>query len=162
MSWSAVVEAHPLVGMVAAVHGGALLASAPGALLRRENLQRIGLWLLVLAFGLNTWMIAERWLEAGRPPFKTLFETLLFYPWCVAFVSLLLIRLHRLRVLVPFASAISVCGLVYALRRPDAELVHLPPALQSGWFVPHVVTYFLAYAALFLSAALALLALVVP
>jgi len=35
------------------------------------------------------------------------------------------------------------------------EIISLPPALQSGWFVPHVVTYFVAYAGLFASFALA-------
>jgi len=154
--------AHPLVGAVAVVHGGALVLSAPGSILRRGALVRAGLSLLIAAFALNTWIIADRWMEAGRPPFKTLFETMLFYPWCVALVTLVLIGLHGLRALVPFASAISVIGLVYALYRPDAELVNLPPALQSAWFVPHVVTYFISYAGLFLSGALAALALALP
>ena len=142
--------AHPLVGLVATVHGGAFLVAAPGNLLRRKGLVRTGFWLLVAAFLLNTWVIADRWLEAGRPPFKTLFETMLFYPWCVALVTLVLVWLHKLQVLVPFASAISVAGLCWALYRPDVEMVNLPPALQSAWFVPHVVTYFISYAALFL------------
>jgi cytochrome c-type biogenesis protein CcsB len=153
---------HPAVGATAVLHAGALAASAPGALLKRKTLARGGLLLLVVAFLLNTWVIGERWVEAGRPPFKTLFETLLFYPWCVAAVTLVFVGLHRLQVLVPFAAAISAFGLGYALWRPDVELVKLPPALQSGWFVPHVVTYFLAYAALFLSGALALVALLRP
>jgi len=83
--------AHPLVGLVATVHGGAFLVAAPGNLMRRKGLVRLGLWLLVAAFLLNTWVIADRWLEAGRPPFKTLFETMLFYPWCVALVTLVLV-----------------------------------------------------------------------
>jgi cytochrome c-type biogenesis protein CcsB len=154
--------AHPDVGAVAVLHGGALLASAPGAVLRKRTLARAGMWLLAAAFLLNTWVIAARWVDAGRPPFKTLFETLLFYPWCVAAVTLAFVALHRLQVLVPFAAGVSVIGLAYALWRPDVEFVKLPPALQSGWFVPHVVTYFVAYAALFLSGVLALLALVLP
>jgi cytochrome c-type biogenesis protein CcsB len=158
----ALFVAHPTVGAVAVLHAGALAASAPGAILKRKILARAGLWLLVAAFLLNTWVIGERWVEAGRPPFKTLFETLLFYPWCVAGVTLAFVGLHRLQVLVPFAAAVSAFGLCYALWRPDVELVKLPPALQSAWFVPHVVTYFLAYAALFLSGALALLALARP
>jgi len=73
-------------------------------------------------------------------------------------VTLILVGLHRLFVLVPFSSAVSLAGLGYALYRPDVELVNLPPALQSGWFVPHVVTYFVAYAGLFASFVLAGLA----
>jgi cytochrome c-type biogenesis protein CcsB len=100
--------------------------------------------------------------EGGRPPFKTLFETLLFYPWCVTLVTLVLLGLHRLWVLIPFSAAVSLAGLVYGLWRPDADIVNLPPALQSGWFVPHVVTYFVSYAALFASFVLAVCALLWP
>ncbi len=125
-------------------------------------LERVGLGILVVAFTVNTVLIVGRWIEAGRPPFKTLFETMVFYPWCVAVVTLVLIVLHRLYILIPFSAAVSVLGLGYALYRPDMELVNLPPALQSGWFVPHVVIYFIAYAGLFASCVLALLALASP
>jgi cytochrome c-type biogenesis protein CcsB len=155
----ALFGAHPFVAAVAALHGGALLVSAPGLALDRKRWTRIGLWLLAAAFVLNTAVIAASWIDAGRPPFKTLFETMLFYPWCVGLVALVLIWLHKLRVLVPFASAISIAGLAYALLKPDAEVLRLPPALQSAWFVPHVVTYFIAYSALFMSGALAVVAL---
>lgn len=151
--------AHPLVGAVAVAHGGSFLASVPGTTLRRKGLSQLAYGLLLVAFLLNTWVIVDRWMEAGRPPFKTLFETLLFYPWCVGLMTLILVGKKRLHVLLPFASAISVFGLAYALYRPDVEVVNLPPALQSVWFVPHVVVYFVSYAALFLSCALALLAL---
>ena len=85
---------------------------------------------------------------------------MIFYPLCVAAVTLLLVRLHGLYVLVPFSAAICLAGLGYALYRPDMEVVNLPPALQSAWFVPHVVTYFIAYAALFISCVLAVIEIV--
>lgn len=159
MSFETLLGGHPLVAALALCHGAALVVSAPGHLTERPRWIKLGFWLMVVAFVLNTGLIAGRWIEAGRPPFKTMFETMLFYPWCVGLVTLVLIGLHRLQVLVPFASAISLAGLGYALMRPDVEVVNLPPALQSAWFVPHVVTYFVAYAGLFLSFALALLAL---
>jgi ABC-type transport system involved in cytochrome c biogenesis permease subunit len=159
MSLQAGMTAHPLVVAVCALHLGALVLSGSGALLGKRLLLRTGLVLLATAFALNTWILADRWIEAGRPPFKTLFETLLFYPWCVAAVTLAFVLLHGLHAIVPFAAGVSAFGLGYALWKPDAEIVLLPPALQSAWFVPHVITYFLAYAALFLSAVLAGLAL---
>jgi len=151
---------HPGVGGVAALYAVALLVSAPATLLRRRGPVLAGFSLLAVAFLANTAVIVLRWTEAGRPPFKTLFETMVFYPWCVALVTLVLVGLHRLFVLVPFAAAASLIGMGYALYRPDVELVNLPPALQSGWFVPHVVTYFVAYAGLFASFVLAGLTLV--
>ena len=154
------VGSHPGVAAVAALYAVALLVSAPAALARRRGAVLAGFALFSVAFLANTVVILLRWAEAGRPPFKTLFETMVFYPWCVALVTLILVGLHRLFVLVPFSSAVSLAGLGYALYRPDVELVNLPPALQSGWFVPHVVTYFVAYAGLFASFVLAGLALV--
>lgn len=151
-----------LVGLLVLTHGLALLLSTPAALFKLSKLKKAGAILLCAAFLVNTWIIVDRWFEAGRPPFKTMYETLLFYPWCVALVTLALIWLHRLNVLIPFASAISIAGLAYGLYRPDVEIVNLPPALQSAWFVPHVVTYFVSYAALFASFVLALLSLAAP
>jgi len=116
--------------------------------------------LLGVALLFNLALITTQWIEYGRPPFKTLFETMVFYPLCVSLVTLLLIRLHGLYVLVPFSAAICLAGLSYALYRPDMEVVNLPPALQSALLVPHVVTYFIAYAALFASCVLAAIALV--
>jgi ABC-type transport system involved in cytochrome c biogenesis permease subunit len=81
------------------------------------------------------------------------------YPFCIALVSLILVWLHKLSLLVPFAAGGALLCLYYALQHPDLEFVLLPPALQSAWFVPHVVTYFVAYAALFISAVLSGLAL---
>jgi cytochrome c-type biogenesis protein CcsB len=151
-----------MVAAMTVLYAAALAVSAPAALKQRKALSRLGLYILIAAFVLNTLIIASRWIEAGRPPFKTMYETLIFYPWCVSVVTLALVYLHRLTVLIPFAAGISVIGLAYALFRPDVEILNLPPALQSGWFVPHVVTYFVAYAGLFASFALAALALAHP
>jgi len=138
------------------------ILSSVGLFTHRKRITSVSYWILMIAFALNTLIIIERWIEGGRPPFKTLFETMIFYPWCTIVVTLVLILIHRLYVLIPFTSAISIFGLIYALIKPDVEIINLPPALQSGWFVPHVVTYFISYAALFASFALALLYLIFP
>jgi cytochrome c-type biogenesis protein CcsB len=151
-----------LVIIMTLIYAAAFLVSVPAAIKKNGKLARIGVVLMAAAFTVNTWVIAARWIEAGRPPFKTMYETLLFYPWCVTLVTFALIYLHRLNVLTPFATGVNVFGLAFALYRPDMEIISLPPALQSGWFVPHVVTYFVAYAALFGSFALAVLALGLP
>lgn len=150
---------HAMVAILAGGYGATALTGAPMLWKRKPVLIGLATVLLAAAFLLNSWIILERWQEAGRPPFKTLFETLIFYPWCVGLMTFVLLYLHRLYFLIPFSAAISLFGVVYALARPDVEIVSLPPALQSAWFVPHVVTYFVAYAALFISFALALLAI---
>jgi len=156
------MSTNSLAAIMLLAYGASLIASGLGLVSKGKSLSRLGLALLGLAFLINTWAIAGRWLQAGHPPFKTLYETLIFYPWCVALVTFVLIALHRLYFLLPFASGVSLLGLAYALYRPEAEITNIPPALQSGWFIPHVVTYFVSYAALFASFALAVLALVRP
>ncbi len=155
-------EERVLVALLLGVHGLAALLWAAGTVGRRGRLAEASCWAFALTFLLNTAIIAIRWVEAGRAPFKTLYETLLLYPWCVTAVTLVLLGIYRLKVLVPFSSGVCILGLAYALARPDVEIVNLPPALQSPWFVPHVVIYFVAYSALFVSFVLALLALAKP
>lgn len=152
--------AHPTVVAVAVIHGAALVCSLPPALRKRRGFAHLGAVLLGLALLVNLTLITWQWIDYGRPPFKTLFETMVFYPVCVAAVTLLLVRMHGLYAVVPFSAAICLAGLGYALYRPDIEVVNLPPALQSAWFVPHVCTYFISYSALFISCALAVMELV--
>jgi ABC-type transport system involved in cytochrome c biogenesis permease subunit len=150
---------RPLVGALLVVTALSLAGSLPRVFSRRKGLSALSAGTLALAFAANTAVIVTAWIEAGRAPFKTLYETLLLYPWCVWAVTVVLLGLYRLWVLVPFSAAANLAGLAYAVMRPDAEVVNLPPALQSVWFVPHVVTYFVAYAGLFASFTLAALAL---
>jgi cytochrome c-type biogenesis protein CcsB len=147
--------------VIVVLYSGVLIASVAGMITVNRRVLQVSAMLLIAALLVNTGVIVDRWIEAGRPPFKTLYETLIFVPWCVGVVSLALLVLHRLYILLPFSAGASMMALGFALYRPDADILNLPPALQSGWFVPHVVTYFVSYAALFASAAVALVGLLV-
>ena len=135
------------------------LAGLAGLISRRKSLKYAGVCGLGVALALNGGALAAIGIAAGRAPFKSLYETLFLYAFCIAFVSLVLMGLHRLWLLVPFAAGGSLACLVYAWCRPDLESALLPPALQSFWFVPHVVTYFVANAGLFVAFVLAGLSL---
>jgi cytochrome c-type biogenesis protein CcsB len=152
-----------MVWMLTAAYGSAMVVSAIGLVSGRKNIQRLGIALLGVAFLLNSFAIISRWIEGGQPPLRTMFETMVFYPWCVALLTFILIALYRLYFLVPFSSAAALPGMLYViLVRPDMEIANLPPALQSFWFIPHVTTYFVAYAALFVSFVMASLSLLQP
>jgi cytochrome c-type biogenesis protein CcsB len=137
----------------------ATLVCAWGEVTRWRRARNAGFVCLLAALAINGGAIAALGLAAGRPPFKTLYETLFLYAFCIALVCLVLVLVHGLWLLTPFCGAGALLCLVYAYHRPDLELALLPPALQSAWFVPHVVTYFVAYAGLFASFVLAALAL---
>jgi cytochrome c-type biogenesis protein CcsB len=140
-------------------YGLTALVSGAGELSRRKTVRTVGLVCLGLAMLLNGAAIVSLGVTSGRAPFKTLYETFFLYAFCIAAVSLVLIALHRLTLLTPFAAAGALLCLISAYLRPDLEFALLPPALQSGWFVPHVVTYFVAYAGLFAAFVLAILSL---
>jgi cytochrome c-type biogenesis protein CcsB len=108
--------------------------------------------LFSLGFVLVTCLIVQSWAASGRPPFKTLYESLLLLTFCTSLVHLGVERVARLPVLGAGASVLLAAALSYAMARRDLETIHLPPALQSPWFIPHVVVYFTGYAVLLMAA----------
>jgi ABC-type transport system involved in cytochrome c biogenesis permease subunit len=95
------------------------------------------------------------WLHLGRPPLRTLGETRLWYAaLSVLAGGILAWRLRTTALRLPMLCLGSLfLGLNLAL--PHSLDRTLMPALQSPWFVPHVVVYLLSYAVLGLSAAVA-------
>ena len=130
---------------------------------KSSRLSRL-LSIVFLSIGLlnNFFQLFSRWVEAGQPPFKTLFESLILLAACIAVVYLVIELFFKARVLGLPAALGCVLVMGYALIREDKEVVSLPPALQSGWFVPHVVVYFFGYASLFIASAASLLYLFRP
>lgn len=153
---------HPLYAATGLAYLAAFVCYALAWKSTNAAFGKVGTGLMAVALAGNAGLILARWLEAGRPPFKSLFESLVFLSFCIAAIYLLHERVHRTRVF-GFAAAVGAFGvMLFALTKWDAEIVKLPPALQSGWFVPHVVVYFLGYAAMFLAAAFSVFQLFKP
>jgi cytochrome c-type biogenesis protein CcsB len=147
-----------LVGGLAA-YVVTMVVGLAGTITRAKRVRRIGLACLVVAALVNIGALVSLGVEAGRAPFKTRYETLFLYAACIPVVCIMLVVMYRLYILTFFAALGAAACLFGAYCRPDLEFELLPPALQSAWFVPHVVTYFFAYAGLFASFVLAALAL---
>ncbi len=124
--------------------------------------QNAGKYLFTVAFALCTILIIDRWIEAGRPPFKSLYESLIFACWTVSLVNLFVEYKLKVRLLGSITSVAVVVIFLYALSNRDVEIIALPPALQTWLFIPHVVAYFLAYGALFVGALCAGLYILLP
>lgn len=118
--------------------------------------------LFVVGFTLSTCLIGSSWIASGRPPFKTLYESLLLLVFCSSIMHLSVERFFRLPALGAGVSALMTVALCYAMAHRDLETVYLPPALQSPWFVPHVLVYFTGYAALLMAAVAAAAYLIRP
>ncbi len=139
-----------------------LLGYTIGLFNDRKLTGKIGLWLFTISFLISTTLIAMRWIEAGRPPFKSIYESLIFATWTISLVSIISELKFKIR-LIGLLSTLSIIGiLLYSLTKRDVEIIALPPALQTWMFIPHVISYFLAYGALFVAGIGASLQLVYP
>ncbi len=149
---------HPdemLVGVTLALYAIATLLYGVMWARASSTLRYLAPAALGAALAANAYQLVVRWLVSDQPPFKTLYESLLLLAICIAVVYLVLEAVYRARIL-GFPSALGcLLTLTYAFFQQDKALVNLPPALQSGWFVPHVVVYFFGYASLFVAAAAA-------
>ncbi|OGL45238.1 MAG: c-type cytochrome biogenesis protein CcsB [Candidatus Schekmanbacteria bacterium RBG_13_48_7] len=162
MDWNRFLLAGTNFQIVFGVYVLASILYLIGLRVRTWQLKIVSSSVLWIGLVLNTCMIVSRWHTAGRPPFKTLYESLIFLAWCIVFVYLIIEILHKVRLLGIFATIAPVLIFIYSLSKRDVEIVNLPAALQSGWFIPHVLVYFIGYAALFISFATAVLYLFFP
>ena len=145
--------------------GAWLLAAAayalrPRAADRLRIARRLGDALLLLGVVLGVALIAGLWLSLERPPLRTLGETRWWYAVLVPALGLLLGARFGTRALAIPACLMGATFALINLAHPEHMDRTLMPALQSPWFVPHVVVNILAYAALGLSSLVAAVVLV--
>ena len=140
----------------------ALLGYVFGLFFKGKGFGAVPMILFLGAFLSCTVLIVDRWVEAGRPPFKSFYESLVFAAWTISLVSLVVERRFKVRLIGLLSAAGIVVIFLYALTKRDVEIIALPPALQTWMFIPHVISYFLAYGALFVAGLSAVLYLVFP
>jgi len=153
---------HPFFAVTGALYAAAMGFYAAAWRSTKELVGKAATGFMAAALLFNAGLIVQRWIQADRAPFKSLFESLVFFAFTTTFVYLAFERLYKTRAFGAIAMFLSLAMLGYALGKWDAEIVKLPPALQSAWFVPHVVVYFVGYAAVSLAFALAAVQLLAP
>lgn len=100
-------------------------------------------------------LLARLWWALDRPPLRTLGETRLWYGMFLPLTGYAVCGRRGHRWILYFATALAALFLGVNLLHPENFDRDLMPALQSPWFVPHVVVYLLAYAVLAVSAIIA-------
>jgi ABC-type transport system involved in cytochrome c biogenesis permease subunit len=105
-------------------------------------------WLLVLAVIPLLGYVSFLWIEFGRAPLRTLGETRLWYALFVTLIGVLLFWRYKFKWMVLFTVVMMDVFLLINLFHPENFDKTLMPALQSYWFVPHVIIYIFAYAIL--------------
>ncbi len=122
---------------------------------RRGGAGVTGSALLAAGLVLHGIVIGQRWVEAGRPPFVSLFEVVMFFSWCIVLAYLALETAYRERRVGMLVALIGLLSLGYA-GLLDKTIEPLVAALQSPWLTIHVMTCFVGYAAFGVSYVVAL------
>lgn len=90
--------------------------------------------------------IVGMWLSLERPPLRTMGETRLWYSFFLSLAGIVVYVRWRYRWILSFSTLMSVVFICINLFKPEIHSKSLMPALQSPWFVPHVIVYMFAYA----------------
>jgi ABC-type transport system involved in cytochrome c biogenesis permease subunit len=128
------------------------------------------LWVLsiVLVYLYNNKLIAEMisflgvlivfiyiialWIYLGRPPMRTIGETRLWYSLFLSIIGLVVYRKWHFKWFYSYSILFALLFLMLNYFKPETFNKSLMPALQSVWFVPHVIVYMVSYAFLGASA----------
>ncbi len=127
-----------------------LLASRTPALKLPAFLLSVAGSLVMIGF------IAFYWSALDRPPLRTLGETRLWYAALIPLVGFLVEYRWKIGCLKYYCMALATFFLSINILHPEVFDKTLMPALQSPWFVPHVVVYLVGYVLLAASSVTAL------
>ncbi len=118
-------------------------------------------WITLLV---HTAAIFLRWVESyqmgfGHAPLSNMYESLVFFSWCIAVLCLLWEWKLNSRILGAFAMPFAFLFIAYASLAPGVSdrIDPLIPALQSNWLHAHVITCFLSYASFALSCGISIM-----
>lgn len=89
--------------------------------------------------------IAGLWLSLCRPPLRTMGETRLWYSFFALFAGLFTYIRWRYRWILSFSTILAAVFIMINVFRPEIHDQTLMPALQSPWFIPHVMVYMFSY-----------------
>ncbi|MFH7002192.1 cytochrome c biogenesis protein [Flavobacterium bizetiae] len=88
------------------------------------------------------------WQNLGRPPMRTLGETRLWYAVFLPLIGIITYIRWQYKWLLNYSLVMATVFLAINYFNPDTYNKALMPALQSVWFVPHVLVYIFSYALL--------------
>jgi cytochrome c-type biogenesis protein CcsB len=95
-----------------------------------------------------------------QAPLSNFYESLVFFSWCLAALTLIFLRRYAEGFLGVVGGLLASLVLAYASLGVDSSIRPLMPALKSNWLLVHVITAFLGYAAFGLAFGAAVLYLV--
>jgi len=113
---------------------------------RLFNEGKIAFYFLLIGAVFHTALIILRTIEAKHAPFQTLYESLSWFSYSAVIAYIFVEWRRKVRLAGVIVTAIVVAASIYAITSLSPEVKPLPPALQSKWFIWHVVVAFASYA----------------
>ena len=92
--------------------------------------------------------IVALWNGLERPPLRTLAETRIWYAFFMGLIGYAIYLLYRQKWMLSYSAVMGIVFVGLTYTHPDTMNKALMPALQSVWFIPHVIVYIFAYAML--------------
>jgi len=108
--------------------------------------RRVGFVLMGCGWLISAVLFVLNWIVAGEPPFGNMYHVQTFLSLCFLPLFLLMAVRDRLGWAGVYFAFVAALPLIGALSMDKDVLWRRVPALQSPWFVPHVVGYMVAYA----------------
>jgi ABC-type transport system involved in cytochrome c biogenesis permease subunit len=105
-------------------------------------------------------LAAKLQLILHQAPLSNFYESLVFFSWCLAALTLVFLSRYAEGFLGVVGGLLASLLLAYASLGVDSRIKPLMPALKSNWLLVHVITAFLGYAAFGLAFGAAVLYLV--
>ncbi|HNW90943.1 MAG TPA: cytochrome c biogenesis protein CcsA [Bacteroidales bacterium] len=113
---------------------------------KKKIAEKLSHLLIIAGAVLLAVFIAGLWISLERPVFRTLGETRLWYAMFLSLIGLVIYYKWRYKWLLAYCILMSVVFLIITFFHPDTFDKTLMPALQSPWFIPHVIVYMISYA----------------
>ena len=104
--------------------------------------------------------ILMMWISLERPPLRTMGETRLWYSLFLPLAGIIVYSRWKYQWILSFSTVMALVFICVNLFKPEIHSATLMPALQSPWFVPHVIVYMFAYAVFGVAALMAIFLLV--
>lgn len=125
-----------------------LVASAIFLYSGKKRLNNLAAALSLAGTAILLLFVIVLWISIKRPPMRTLGETRLLYAVFLSGIGFVTYLRWNYKWMISYSLGLSIIFLLINLSSPESFHKTLMPALQSPWFVPHVIVYIFAYALL--------------
>jgi ABC-type transport system involved in cytochrome c biogenesis permease subunit len=131
----------PLIPLAIALYAAAsilfLIAMRSGS----RAFSKSALIVMLLAFILHTSILVMRWMILSRPPVSNMFETVIYVPWVVVLMGLVLRRIYKSDFILLAASLASLALLiVLQVTKLNSSMEVVQAVLDSQyWLIVHVL-----------------------